>query len=78
MTLKDRVWRFKARVMTRALRMTHGNVARAAELLGMDRTAFYVTAKRCGIWGTNPTGPRPAKPQVSAAVAKARREWLRG
>lgn len=53
----DRVDRYRAaldrcrrRLLRLALRKFGGNVREAAAYLGLDRTAFYVTAKRYGVY----------------------------
>ena len=78
MTLKDMVWRFKGRVIRRVLRLTGGDVQAAADLLQVDRTALYVTARRCGIEIAKVRRKRTSQPglQISAGVAQARRDWL--
>lgn len=79
MTYKERVQRFKQRLLARALRITFGNVTDAAKLLGLNRTQFYVTARRFGVkcGGVVPRG-RPRKQHTPPGPSALQRKQYFG
>lgn len=49
MNYHQRIERFRARLLERALRITKGDTAAASALLGLNRAYFYVALKRYGV-----------------------------